>query len=176
MTAPIKFPSLKEKEEQIIIKCKDADRNIIKESCPKYTGNHTENVFKMIIQLEVLEQHYNWHGYNKTDLIVQNPGRALDGRAAKKWSNLTRARITSASMYKTKVQKLVKESLREDAEDEQKQYLEDAIQPNDMNAIEYVERVEEINEYIEWCLPTVTSFSKCYLICKCISNGLRGQI
>ena len=38
MTAPIKFQSPKEKEEQMTIKYKDVDQNIMKESCPKYTG------------------------------------------------------------------------------------------------------------------------------------------
>ena len=65
-------------------------------------------------------------------------------------------------MYKTKVQELVKKLLGKDAEDQQKQYLEDTMQPNNVNAIEYVERVEDINEYIEWFSPTATSFSESY--------------
>ena len=173
MTAPIKFHPPKEKEEQIRIKCKDADENVVKESCPKYTGTHPENLLKMIIQLKVLEQHYNWHGDNKTDFIIQNLGQALDGRAAKKQSNLTHAHITSASMYKIQVQELVKELLGEDAEDKQKQYLEDTTKLNYINAIKYAERVKEINKYIEWFLPTAISFSKSYLTHKSISKFLR---
>ena len=98
MTAAIKFRSPKEKEEQITIKCKDADGNLVKVSCRKHTGTHPENLLDTFIELEVLRQRYNWHGDNNTDFIVQNLGRALDGRAAIKWSNLTRARMTSASM------------------------------------------------------------------------------
>ena len=99
MTAPIKFCSLKEKEEEITIKCKDTDGNIMKENCPKYTGSHPENLLKTSIQLKVLEQCYISHGNNKTDFIIQNLGQAFDGRVAKKWSNLTCTQITSASKY-----------------------------------------------------------------------------
>ena len=79
-------------------------------------------------------------------------------------------------MYKTKIQELVKELLGEDEEDEQNQYLEDTMQPTEMNAIEYLERVEEINEQVEWFLPIAAIFSESYIIRKCISKGLRGQI
>ena len=74
MAALIKFHSPKEIEEQITIKCKNAHGNIIKESCPNCTGTHCENLLKLIIQLKVLEQHYSWHGDNKTDYTIQNLG------------------------------------------------------------------------------------------------------
>ena len=63
-------------------------------------------------------------------------------------------------MYTTKIQELAKKLLGQDAEDNKKQYLEDTMQPNDMNAIKYVKRVEEINEYIEWFLPIATAVER----------------
>ena len=65
-------------------------------------------------------------------------------------------------MYKMEVQELVKVLLDEDAKDEQKKYLEDTMQPNDMNAIKYAERAEEISRYMKWFFPTATTYSKSY--------------
>ena len=52
-------------------------------------------------------------------------------------------------MYKTKTKELAKELIGEDAEDEQKQHLEDTMHPSNMNVVKYVERVEENNAYIK---------------------------
>ena len=136
--APIKFRSPKEGERQISVKCKDADKNIVKESYPKYTSTHPKNFLKIITKLKVLEQCYNWCDEGNTDFSIHNLGRAIDERAIKKWFTLTCAQVTSAAMYKMKVQESVQKLLGKDAEDEQKQYFEDMVQPSDMNMIEYV--------------------------------------
>ena len=118
MVASIKFRFPKEEEKQSTITCKEVDGNIFKESCPKYTDTHLENLLKTITKLKVMEQQYNFHNEVKTDFTIQNLGQALDWKATRKWSTLTYAWVTNAAMYKIKVQELFKVLLGEDVEDE----------------------------------------------------------
>ena len=69
-----------------------------------------------------------------------------------------------------KEEELFRELIGEDAEDEQKQHLEDMMQPDDINSIKYAEQVKKINEYFKWFSPTIF---KC--IPKCLEELIQDE-
>ena len=102
-------------------------------------GSHPDNLFKMFVQRDILEQCGMAMGNQ-----CFSSSLGLEGWAAKEWSAITYTRVTNAAMHKAKAHGLMRETVGKEVEEDKWQCFEETLQQGDMDTKEDLEYLKEL--------------------------------